>query len=157
MRAFVVRFWIVVLLSVPFSGVTLAQEETESLQVLDKLQAAAIQHEVVALSIEESKFQSVVPELKVIFDLDLPQEYEIYQVQEVQSVVQKLRDKRQFSVAHGAVDLALKYLQEDKSRAALYLLKSQLYRENGYFREAAEATELAKKFYQNSLRTRFQQ
>ena len=121
-------------------------------QVFDKLQAAAIQHEAIALLIEQEKLQGVLPELKKIFDLALPHEYEIYQVQEVQSIVQKLRDRKEVALAHPVVDLALGYLQEDRSKSALYLLKAQLYRDNGQLREAAEATELARKLYRGGAR-----
>ena len=145
---------LLVLLMVPSAG--RAEQETHAQivpdEVLEKLQAAAIQHESIALLLEEQKFQAVIPELKSIFDLGLPQSYEVYQVQEVQVVAQRLREKRQFSIAHSVVELGLKYLQGDRSRASLYLLKSQLYRDNAQIREATEATELAKKLYQNSLK-----
>ncbi|MBI3939499.1 MAG: hypothetical protein HY315_01570 [Acidobacteria bacterium] len=153
------RVYLALVVLLPLSTASVAQSQREarspagtSEQVLGKLQAAAIQHEAIALSIEEQNFSEIIPELKTIFDLALPQEYEIYQVQEVQSIVQKLREKRQFSMASAVVDLGLRYLQEDKSRASLYLLKSQLYRDNGQIREAAEATEMARKYYQNSIR-----
>ena len=121
-------------------------------QVLERLQAAAIQHESIALLLSEQKYQSVLPALKEIFDLELPPEYEVYQIQEVQVIVQKLREKRQYSTAHAALDLGLKYLQSDRAKASLYVMRSQLYRENGQLREATEATELAKKFYQSGAR-----
>lgn len=122
-------------------------------QVLEKLQAAAIQHEEIALLLSDQKFQAVIPALKDIFELGLPLDYEVYQVQEVQVVVQKLREKRQFSIAHGAVDLGLKYLQGDKSKSSLYVMKSQLYRDNGQIREATESTEMARRFYQSGVRS----
>ena len=161
MRSVIRTILTLFLLFAPLSSVGRAQQEARSQalqqvsdEVLNKLQAAAIQHEAIAVLLEEQKFPAVIPGLKEIFDLELPQEYEIYQVREVQSVVQKLREKRQLSVAHSAVDLGLKYLEEDKSKASLYLLKSQLYRDSGQIREAAEATELARKFYQSGLRGR---
>ncbi|MBI4454443.1 MAG: hypothetical protein HY644_00945 [Acidobacteria bacterium] len=144
----------------PWSLWAQSQQETRSQEiqaassdeVLAKLQAAAIQHETIALLIEQQQFQSVIPELKKILDLTLPQEYELYEVQEIQSVVQELREKQQNSLGHAVVDLGLKYLQEDKSKSSLYLLKSQLYRDTRQIREALEVTELARKFYQSSLR-----
>lgn len=128
------------------------EAQSSSEQVLGKLQVAAIQHEAIALLIEEQKFQSIVPELKKIFDLALPPDYEIYEVQEVQSIAQKLRTRDQLSLAHAVVDLGLKNLEGDKSKLSLYLLKSQLYRDSGQIREATEATEMARKLYQSSLR-----
>jgi hypothetical protein len=119
---------------------------TARIVVMSRLRAAAVQHEVIALAIKENKFQNVLPELKKIFDLELPTDYEIYEVREVYGVIQKLSEKRQFPVAQGAVDLALKYLKQDDSKLALYLMKAGLHRDAGQLREAGEAYEQARKF-----------
>ena len=130
-----------------------SEETTPQAEVFDKLQAAALQHETIVQLIDQQQYAAILPELKKIFELDLPAEYEIYQVQEIQSVVQKLRARKELAVGHAAVDLGLSSVRADRFKSTLYLLKAQLYRDNGQAREAAEAADLARKLYRDSARS----
>ncbi len=141
------------LLPVPVSLMAQAQQETRATEtsqpsdeVLAKLQRAAVLHETIQLSIKEGKYSEVIPKLKEIFDLDLPRDYEIYQVKTVYKAVLKLEENHQFVLGHKVVDLALENLQTDDSKFNLYLIKSILFRDNGQTREASEALDMSKKF-----------
>lgn len=141
------------LLPVPVSLMAQAQQETRATEtsqpsdeVLAKLQKAAVLHETIQLSIKEGKYSEVIPKLKEIFDLDLPRDYEIYQVKTVYKAVLKLEENHQFVLGHKVVDLALENLQTDDSKFNLYLIKSILFRDNGQTREASEALDMSKKF-----------
>ncbi|HEY3129914.1 MAG TPA: hypothetical protein VGL91_10680 [Acidobacteriota bacterium] len=141
------------LLPAPVSLMAQAQQETRAAEtsqtsdeVLAKLQTAAVLHETIQLAVKEGKYSEIIPNLKKIFDLGLPRDYEKYQVKAVYQAVLKLDENRQFILGHKVVDLALENLQTDDSKFNLYLMKAQLFRNNGQIRESFEALETSKKF-----------
>jgi len=150
MRNFILVF---LLLPAPVSLMAQAQQETRAAEtsqasdeVLAKLRTAAVLHETVQLALKEGKYSEIIPNLKKIFDLGLPRDYEKYQIKAVFSVIDKLDDSHQFVLGHKVADLALENLQADDSKFFLYLMKAKLFRDNDQTREASEAIEMSKKF-----------
>jgi hypothetical protein len=123
-----------------------ADNSQASEQTIAKLQAAAVRYETIELLIQQNKFGSIIPELKKIFDLNLPKEFEKYQLQAVVNLATELGKKNQFVVGHNVIDLALENAETDESKFNLYTMKTVLFRNAGQTREAFETLELANKY-----------
>jgi len=103
-----------------------------------KLQFASAQHEIIAILLQEEKYDSVLPELEKIFALNLKGNNEKLVVQEVWLISDQLVANGQFGLAHEVIDSALPKIESPGNQFTLQMLKGKILKEQGRLKEAIE-------------------
>lgn len=117
--------------------------EINSQDLKRMLSIAETRLDVVKALIAQGKFERVQPEMKIIFQLDLPDMYE-GQVTEAALIVSKLLvDKAQFEIAHGVLDMAFLRVKTNANKATLLKLKAGIYKQEGKLDKAVVTWEQA--------------
>ncbi len=88
----------------PFQKVV-TREPSEQ-EVDQMLSIAEQQFEIVKILIKQGRFDQVVPEMKKIYDLNLPEKYEQLTAESAGIAANSLLKSRQFEVAHQVLDIA---------------------------------------------------
>ena len=107
------------------------------------LSIAESQHEIVTLLIKQGQYQRVAPEMKKIFELNLPEKYEEAVAQSASLVAGMLVERQQFAIAHEVVNEALKRARLNENRAALFKVEGYVYKSEGNLEKALESLEKA--------------
>jgi tetratricopeptide (TPR) repeat protein len=112
-------------------------------EVKQMLSIAESQHEIVILLIKQGQYQRVVPEMKKIFELNLPEKYEEAVAQSASLIAGMLVERQQFAVAHEVVNEALKRARLNENKAALFKVEGYVYKSEGNLEKALESLEKA--------------
>ena len=135
-----------------------AQRNNIDSRVLKKLSIAETQHEIVQLLIEKGDYKKAVKEVKTIFDLKLPAQYDEAVFKEIVIVAKKLYDKGQRDLAYYVIDDGYKALNTTEYKAKTLNVKAALLKKDGKIEEAIEVfkkeVELREKDLKNNF-TRF--
>jgi len=107
------------------------------------LSIAESQHEIVTLLIKQGQYQRVAPEMKKIFELNLPEKYDEAVAQSASLVAGMLVERQQFGIAHEVVNEALKRARLNESKAALFKVEGYVYKSEGNLEKALESLEKA--------------
>src|SRR5438876_7812660 len=107
------------------------------------LSIAESQHEIVTLLIKQGQYQRVAPEMKKIFELNLPEKYEEAVAQSASLVAGMLVERQQFGIAHEVVNEALKRARLNENRAALFKVEGYVYKSECNLEKALESLEKA--------------
>lgn len=105
---------------------------------VSKLRFAASQHPIVEILIEEGKYDQVLPEFRKILKLGLKGENEKLVVQSTWWLVERLRQKGQYSIAHQMLNETLNRSQERENKFSLLMLKGKLFKDEGRLQEAVQ-------------------
>jgi len=116
-------------------------QDRESVQVL--LSIAESQYEIVKLLIKQQRFDRVLPEMKKIFELKLPNRYEQAVAESASLVARLLVENSQFEPAHDVLNEALARMTDDRNKAALLKIQALVYKEEGRIQEAMDVLERA--------------
>jgi tetratricopeptide (TPR) repeat protein len=103
-----------------------------------KLQFASAQHEIIAILLQEEKYDSILPELEKIFALNLRGDNEKLVVQEVWLISDQLLASGKFDLAHRIIDSALSKITSPENQFTLQMLKGKILKEQGRLKEAIE-------------------
>lgn len=107
-------------------------------QLEQTLLSAHVQHEIVKGLIEQGRFDQVLPEMKKLFALNLP-DNEQYKAAESAAIIAKLLvDRKQFALAHQVLDGACARLNLNTDKAAALKIKAWVYKEEGKLDPAVE-------------------
>jgi tetratricopeptide (TPR) repeat protein len=107
-----------------------AAELTEQ-QIEQLVLTGQVQHEIVKELIKQGRFDLVLPEMRKIFALNLP-DAEEDKIAESASIIAKLLvDKRQMSLAHNVLDEAFARMNRNADRANILKIKAYVYKEEG--------------------------
>ncbi len=107
------------------------------------LSIAETQHEIVKVLIEQGRFDRVLPEMRKIFDLKLPDKYESNVAQSASLIANALVESRQFALAHAVLDEAQKRMRQNENKASLLKIQAYVYKSEGNLDKALEALEKA--------------
>jgi tetratricopeptide (TPR) repeat protein len=126
-------------LAAPQSGA--AEPSPDELRQM--LSIAESQHEIVKLRISQGRFDLVLPEIKKIFDLKLPDKYESNVAQSAGLLANELSEAKQFPLAHEVLDQALRRMKLNENKAAVLKLQAIVYRSEGNLDQAIKCWERA--------------
>ncbi|MBI2821520.1 MAG: tetratricopeptide repeat protein [Acidobacteria bacterium] len=106
---------------------------------------AEAEHEIVALLIRQNNFDQVRAEMRKVYALKFPGQYEWMLSQEIEIVANALMNMSQFDIAHQVIDEGLVSLKVGKNQAAVLKKKAYILKKQGkdkealqYFKQAVE-------------------
>ena len=123
-----------------------------STQSVDRLLSIAeAQFEMVKILIQQDRFDRVLPEMNVIFNLGLPEKFEEAVAESAGIVGNLLLAKRQYDLGRQVLDEAFLRMRRNDNRAAILKIQAYIYREEGKLDQAmeclAQAVELEKQHF----------
>lgn len=107
------------------------------------LSIAEAQHEIVKLRISQGRFDLVLPEIKKIFDLKLPDKYESNVAQSASLLANELIEIKQFTLAHEILDQALQRMKLNENKASVLKIQAFAYKAEGNLDKALKCLERA--------------
>jgi len=125
----------------PASAQTSGQGSRESVDAL--LSIAESQYEIVKLTIKQGLYDRVLPEMRKIYELNLPPQYEQAVAESASLVAHLLVENKQFGLAHDVLSEALPRMKDDKNKASLLKIKAYVYKSEGRLQEAMQTLEQA--------------
>lgn len=145
-----VSFFLILLLSLSLAGTSmLAQkpvEQTrgeqvrlESDKLSPKLNFAASQHEIIGILIDQGYFDAIPEEFEKILQLGLTGPEEELVVRSAWQIVDRLRDARQFGLAHQVVDETLKRTRANENRFSLLMMRAKIFQDQKLLKQAVQA------------------
>ena len=115
-----------------------------SVQELDKMLAiAAAKLDIVKLLIPQGKFDRVLPEMKAIFQINLPDKYDEQITDAALQVAKLLGDQNQFETAHKVLDEAFLRVKANADKARLLQFQAGIFKLEGRLDKALAAWEQA--------------
>ncbi len=120
----------------PFQKVV--TRELSEQEVDQMLSVAEQQFEIVKILIKQGRFDQVVPEMKKIYDLNLPEKYEQLTAESAGIAANSLVKSRQFEVAHQVLDIAFARMRRNENKAAVLKVNAYVYKEEGNLDKAME-------------------
>ena len=119
----------------PFPALTQAtgQGGRESADAL--LSIAESQYEIVKLTIKQGNYDRVLPEMRKIYELNLPQQYEQAVAESASLVAHLLVENKQFGLAHDVLNEALQRMKDDRNKASLLKIQAFVYKSEGKLRK----------------------
>lgn len=112
-------------------------------QVDHLLSIAEQQFEIVKLLIRQERYERVLPEMRKIFQLELPERFEEHIAQSAVLVADRLVESRQYGLAHDVLDEAYARMTGDKNRVSLLKMKAYVYKSEEKYDEAVATFERA--------------
>ena len=120
---------------------TAARGGQESINAL--LSIAESQYEIVRLTIKQGMYDRVLPEMRKIYELNLPPQYEQAVAESASLVAHMLVENKQFGLAHDVLNEALPHMKDDRDRASLLKIQAYVYKSEGKLQEAMQTLEQA--------------
>ena len=117
------------------------QQGQDSVEVL--LSIAESQYEIVKLLIKRGNYDRVLPEMKKIYELNLPVRYEQAVAESASLVAHLLVENRQFALAHNVLKEALPRMKDGRNEASLLKIQAYVFKSEGRLQEALETLERA--------------
>ena len=112
---------------------------------------AESQFEIVKILIKQGRFDRVLPEMKKIYDLNLPEKYEQATAESASLAANLLLERRQFELALQILDTAFGHMRRNDNRAALLKVMAFVYKSEGNLEKAMELLTRAIELERQSL------
>jgi tetratricopeptide (TPR) repeat protein len=107
-------------------------------QLAQTMLSAQVQHEIVKGLIEQGRFDQVLPEMKKLFALNIPDSEE-HRIAESAAIIARLFvDRKQSALAHQVLDGAFTRMNRNADKAAVLKIKAWVYKEEGKLDPAVE-------------------
>lgn len=119
------------------------QAELSKQQVDHLLSIAEQQYEIVLLLIKQGRYDRVLPEMRKIFELNLPERFEEKIAKSASLSANLLVENRQYALAHDVLNEAFARMRSDKDRALLLKIQAYVYKSEGKYPEAVATFERA--------------
>ncbi len=120
----------------PFQKV-ISREPSE--QEIDRmLSIAEAQFDIVKVLIKQGRTDQVLPEMRKIYELNLPEKYEQAVAESASLAANSLQERRQFDVAHQVLDEAYGHMRRNENRVALLKVNAFVFRSEGNLDKAME-------------------
>ena len=123
-------------------GIASVPEVSEA-DVRQMLSIAEAQHEIAKLLIAQGRFDRVLPEMRKIYELKLPDKYESLVAQSAGGIAGLLLEGKQFGLAHDVLDEALKRMRLNENKASLLKIQAYIYKSEGNLEKALQSLEKA--------------
>ncbi len=115
----------------------ITREPTDQ-EVDQMLSIAEAQFEIVKIRIKQGRFDLVLPEMKKIYDLNLPEKYEQATAESASLAANLLIERRQFELAHQVLDEGFQRMRRNDNKAALLKVNALVYKSEGNLDKAIE-------------------
>jgi tetratricopeptide (TPR) repeat protein len=119
------------------------QSEPATDELRQMLSIAEAQHEIVRLRISQGRFDLVLPEIKKIFDLKLPDKYESNVAQSACLLANELVESKQFPLAHEVLDQALHRMKLNENKVSVLKIQAYVFKSEGDLDKALKCLERA--------------
>jgi tetratricopeptide (TPR) repeat protein len=120
------------------SAPELTQQQIEQLEL-----TAYTQHEIVKELIKQGRFDLVLPEMRKIFALNLPDAEEDKIAESACLIAKLLVESRRTGLAHNVLDEAYARMNRNADKAAILTFKAYVYKEEGNVKMALETMQQA--------------
>jgi tetratricopeptide (TPR) repeat protein len=127
---------------VPQAGVASAPEPSDA-DLRQMLSIAEAQHEIAKLVIVQGRLDRVLPEMRKIYELKLPDKYESLVAQSAGGIAGLLLESKQFALAHDVLDEAQKRMRLNENKASLLKIQAFVYKSEGNLEKALQSLEKA--------------
>ena len=128
-----------------------AREPSEQ-EIEKMLSIAEAQFEIVKILIKQGRFDKVLPEMKKIYELNLPEKFEQATAESASLAADLLVNRSQFELAHQVLDEAFGHMRRNENKAALLKVKAYVYKSEGNLDKAFECFERAVALERQSVR-----
>ncbi len=116
-------------------------------QQLEQLMVRAnTQHSIVVALIDQGRFDMVLPEMRKIFELNLPDQEEDKIATSAMIVAVLLVEKKQMGVAHKVLDEAFARMDRNMDKATVLYVQARVYKEEGNLDKALEVLKQAQAY-----------
>ncbi len=123
-------------------GRALVQEPNEA-DVKQMLSIAEYEHEIVKVLIAQGRYDRVLPEMKKIYELRLPDRYEGNVAQSASLIANLLVENKQFALAHEVLEEAQRRVKQNENKASLLKIQAYVYKAEGNLDQALKCLERA--------------
>lgn len=110
-----------------------SEQEVEQMRSI-----AEAQFEIVKILIKQGRFEQVLPEMRKIYDLNLPEKYEQATAESASLAANLLQECRQFDLAHQVLDEAFGHMRRNEDKAAVLKVNAFVYKSEGNLDKAIE-------------------
>ena len=117
--------------------------DTEQEEVRQALSIAEAKHELVKVLISQGRFDRVLPEMRAILDLKLPDKYETSVAKSACIIANDLAESRQFSLAHAVLDETLHRMKLNENKASILKIQAYVYKTEGNLDKALDCLQRA--------------
>jgi tetratricopeptide (TPR) repeat protein len=112
-------------------------------QVDHLLSIAEQQYEIAVLLVKQGRYDRVLPEMRKIFELNLPERFEERIAQAASRIAGLVMENKQYALAHDVLNEALARMRSDKNKALLLKIQAYVYKSEGKYPEAVATFERA--------------
>jgi tetratricopeptide (TPR) repeat protein len=112
-------------------------------QVQQTLLSGFAQVEIVKGLVEQGRFDQVLPEMRKLFALDLPDNEEHRIAESAAVIANLLVERKQFALAHQVLDEAFTRMNRNTDKASVLKIKAWVYKEEGQLDKAVETYDQA--------------
>lgn len=138
-------------MAAPFQKVITSREPSE--QEIEQMRSIAeAQFDIVKILIKQGRFEQVLPEMRKIYDLNLPEKYEQATAESASLAANLLQEHKQFGLAHQVLDEAYARMRRNENRAALLKVNAYVYNIEGNPDKAVELLRRAVELERQSVR-----
>ena len=113
-----------------------SQAEPGAQQVERMLSIAEAQHDIVKLLIRQGHFDQVMPEMRKIYELNLPERFEPNIAQSAGLIADLLVQTKQFALAHEVLNEAFTRMKDDRNRVSILKIQAYVYKSEGKLEDA---------------------
>ena len=117
--------------------------EASDADLKQMLSIAETQHEIVKVLIAQGRFDRVLPEMKKIYDLRLPDRYEGAVAKSAGLIANLLAENRQFALGHEVLEEAQRRVRQNENKVSLLKIQAYVYKSEGNLEKALQALERA--------------
>ncbi len=115
-----------------------AQQEMSEQQLEQVMLRAHTQHEILVSLVEQGRYDLVLPEIRKIFALNLPDKEEDKIATSAGIIAKLLVDRKQFALAYKILDEAFARMNKNMDKATVLYIKARFYKDEGKLNEALE-------------------
>lgn len=117
--------------------------EASDAEIKQMLSIAEAQHEIVKVLIAQGRYDRVLPEMRKILDLKLPEKFESAVAQSASLIANALAENRQASLGHEVINEAQKRMKLNENKASLLKVQAYIYKTEGNLEMALRSLERA--------------
>lgn len=115
------------------AGRVASEQEIEQMRSI-----AEAQFEIVKIQIKQGHFEQVLPEMREIYKLNLPEKYEQALAESASLAANLLQERKQFDLAHQILDEAFGRMRRNENRVAILKVNAFVYKSEGNLDKAME-------------------
>ncbi len=144
-------FFLTLILSFLFMFSLGSTVQNSGKDVIKKLNIASTEHDIIQLMIKKGEYEKIPNEIKNIFDIGLPIEYEDAVLKEVLIVSNDLHKKGENEIALKILDMGYKYCKKNENKIIILKVKAAFLKSMGKIKDAISVFKKAIRLERGSL------